>query len=164
MSDNVKRTLLGAFNMSIAGDQAIGELRTMTQLHNHVVHVSSALVRHLNHQWVLYIRTKHVEWRRIDLGKKCETSRVDMLVWKACLSARRGSIYKPINQCMINYSLSGHQCVLQDYFRTKINIITGVVEASSDLKWESVLEIIVETVFSLRRSALACECGSAAAI
>lgn len=32
MSENVKRTLLGAFNMSIAGDQAIGELRTMTSV------------------------------------------------------------------------------------------------------------------------------------
>ena len=30
LSENVKRTLVGVFNMSVAGDQAIGELRTMT--------------------------------------------------------------------------------------------------------------------------------------
>jgi hypothetical protein len=32
LSDNVKCTLVGAFNMSVAGDQAIGELRTMTSV------------------------------------------------------------------------------------------------------------------------------------
>lgn len=32
LSDNVRRTLAGAFNMSVAGDQAIGELRTMTSV------------------------------------------------------------------------------------------------------------------------------------
>jgi hypothetical protein len=30
LSENVKRTLFGAYNISVAGDQAIGELRTMT--------------------------------------------------------------------------------------------------------------------------------------
>lgn len=32
LSENVKRTLFGAYNMSVAGDQAIGELRTMTSI------------------------------------------------------------------------------------------------------------------------------------
>jgi hypothetical protein len=32
ISENVKRTLFGAYNMSVAGDQAIGELRTMTSI------------------------------------------------------------------------------------------------------------------------------------
>jgi hypothetical protein len=32
LSDNVKRTLMGAFTMSVAGDQAVGELRTMTSI------------------------------------------------------------------------------------------------------------------------------------
>ena len=32
LSENVKRTLFGAYNISVAGDQAIGELRTMTSI------------------------------------------------------------------------------------------------------------------------------------
>jgi hypothetical protein len=32
LSENVKRTLFGAYNMSVSGDQAIGELQTMTSV------------------------------------------------------------------------------------------------------------------------------------
>lgn len=32
MSENVKRTLFRAYHMSVAGDQAIGELRTMISI------------------------------------------------------------------------------------------------------------------------------------
>jgi hypothetical protein len=32
LSDNIKRTLFGAYTMSVAGDQAVGELRSMTSI------------------------------------------------------------------------------------------------------------------------------------
>jgi hypothetical protein len=102
LSENVKRTLIGAFTMSVAGDQAVGELRTMTSIaQSRRARQQRSRTTLKSSMGVIYSH----QARRMTQGRleaemrelESEYSRM-----RGIPVMKKSVIFKPISQCIIN--------------------------------------------------------------